>query len=117
MNFAIIMLVLVGGIGYPVLLDLQRSCRKHKAWWERWKHLQLHSKLMLLGTSTLLLLGTLAVLFLEWDGVLADVPMGLRPLVAFFHSVTCRTAGFNTVDVGSLTNATLFISVTARRMR
>ena len=110
-NFAIIMLVLVGGIGYPVLLDLQRSWRKHKAWSERWKHLQLHSKLMLLGTGTLLLLGTLAVLFLEWDGVLADVPMGLRPLVAFFHSVTCRTAGFNTVDVSSLTNATLFISV------
>jgi trk system potassium uptake protein TrkH len=34
-----------------------------------------------------------------------------RLLVAGFHSVTCRTAGFNTLDIGSLTNATLFISV------
>jgi trk system potassium uptake protein TrkH len=109
-NSTIMALVVVGGIGYPVLLDLRRNFRG--PWLERWTRLHLHSKTMLLGTAALLLLGTIAFLVLEWDGkVLEEVHPAARPMVALFHSVTCRTAGFNTVAVSSLTNATLFISV------
>jgi trk system potassium uptake protein TrkH len=108
-NLTIGGLIVVGGIGYPVILDLLRS-RRGK-WSDRWNHLHLHSKLMLIGTGTLLMLGTLTVLVLEWDGVLREMPIWQRFVAAFFHSVSCRTAGYNTVNIGALTNATLFISI------
>lgn len=108
-NLTVCALVVTGGIGFPVILDIKRTWSV--PWTERWQRLNLHSKLMLTGTAALLLLGATSFLALEWDGVLKDLPLGERLLVALFHSVTCRTAGFNTVDVASLTNAMLFISI------
>ena len=108
-NFTVSTLIVAGGIGFPVMLDLWRNW--HGPWSARWSRLCLHSKLMLLGTAPLLILGTASFLILEWDGVLQEMPHWKRPLVALFHSVSCRTAGFNTVDVASLTNAMLFISI------
>ena len=110
-NSTIMMLIIIGGIGYPVLFDLQRCWKKKREGFGFWENLRLHSKLMLLGTAALILLGTGIVLLLEWDGVLKDDPVVARPLVALFHSVTCRTAGFNTVAISDLTNATLFFSI------
>jgi trk system potassium uptake protein TrkH len=48
---------------------------------------------------------------LEWNGVLRDLPLPTKLLAAMFHSTTCRTAGFNTVEVGKLTNASLFLAI------
>jgi len=108
-NFTIAALVISGGLGFPVMFDLQRNW--HGPWSKRWERLCLHSKIMLIGTVALLVLGTVAFLTLEWDGVLQDFSLGKKLLVSFFHSMSCRTAGFNTVDLGSLTNASLFISI------
>jgi trk system potassium uptake protein TrkH len=66
---------------------------------------------MLIGTILFIGLGATGFLVIEWDGVLDNLPLGDRLLVSLFHSVTCRTAGFNTVDIAMLTNATLFMSV------
>jgi trk system potassium uptake protein TrkH len=58
------------------------------------------------------LLGSTALfVLLEWDGILAEMPLATRPLAAFFHSVAARTAGFNTVEIASLTNASLFLTI------
>jgi trk system potassium uptake protein TrkH len=108
-NFTVMLLVIVGGIGYPVMIDLSRNWQG--PWRDRWRGLTLHSKMMLLGTGVLLSGGTLSVLLLEWNNGLGDLPWPQRVMAAMFHSVTCRTAGFNTLDVGALTNATLFISI------
>lgn len=108
-NVVVSLLIILGGIGYPVMIDIRRHRRK--GWRDLWIDLSLHSKLMLLGTAGLLLVGTASFLVLEWNHLLRDKSPGERLLVATFHSVTCRTAGFNTVDVGALTNATLFISI------
>jgi trk system potassium uptake protein TrkH len=108
-NLTIMALVIGGGLGYPVLIDLSRN--GHGPWSSRWERLMLHTKIMLVGTASLLLLGTMSVLLLEGDGVLAGMPMGRRLLVATFQSVTCRTAGFNTIEIRGLTNATLFASM------
>lgn len=108
-NLTICALIVIGGIGFPVILDLRRNW--HGALRERWSRLHLHSKLMLVGTAALLVLGTASFLVLEWDGVLKEMPFWQRLLVAFFHSASCRTAGFNTVEMASLTNAMLFISI------
>jgi hypothetical protein len=59
----------------------------------------------------LLLFGFTSILFLEWNGVLADLTVRGRILAAAFHSVTCRTAGFNSIDVGALTSASLLITI------
>jgi trk system potassium uptake protein TrkH len=108
-NLTICALIIAGGIGFPVMLDLQRSWRG--SWRQMWHHLHLHSKVMLIGTVALLLSGTILFAVLEWDGVLEPLPLGEKLQVAFFQSVTCRTAGFNTVPIGALTNATLFIMI------
>lgn len=107
-NTTIMILVVVGGLGFPVVNDLWK-CRLKPAP-DRWQSLQLHSKIMLIGTAVLLTLGFVSFLAIEYDGVLADDPLLTRLFKAAFHSVTCRTAGFNTVEIGDLTNAMLFIS-------
>jgi trk system potassium uptake protein TrkH len=66
---------------------------------------------MLIGTVTLLVVSTAAFTVLEWDEAFRSMPAARRPLVAFFHAVSSRTAGFNTMDTASLTNASLFITV------
>lgn len=108
-NATIMALIVVGGIGYPVMRDLYRNWKRPEG--IRWRRLQLHTKLVLAGTALLITLGAVAILMIEWDNVLADRPLGERVLVAVFHSVSARTAGFNTVDIAQLTNATLFILV------
>ncbi len=108
-NVIICSLIILGGIGYPVLLDIRRHWGSGGL--ERWRRLTVHTKLMLLGTVCLLLFGFASILILEWDGVLADLATGDRILAAAFHSVTCRTAGFNSIDVGALTSASLLITI------
>ncbi|MBA2113140.1 TrkH family potassium uptake protein [Bremerella alba] len=108
-NVTISGLIIVGGIGFPVLLDLYKNWRRGPL--EGWVNLHLHSKFMLFGTAFFLLAGFGGFLFLEWNGVLNQMPLWKKLLVSGFHSVTCRTAGFNTIDLTSLTNATLFISM------
>ncbi len=103
------LLVIVGGIGYPVLLDLKAVWGN--GWQTGWQRLHLHTKLMLLGTAALLLLGTVLFLVLEWHGALAGIPLDKKLLVAFFHAVVPRTAGFNSVDIGALNHATLFVLI------
>jgi trk system potassium uptake protein len=109
-NLTIATLIILGGIGFPVILDFKRVW-KHPEWWMRWDRLLLHSKLMVLGTLGLLTTGTICVLVLEWEGVLREMPIWQKPMVAFFHSVSCRTAGFNSVNVAELSEAMLFISI------
>lgn len=108
-NLVICTLIIVGGIGYPVILDVYRQTGRDGH--GPWQRLHLHSKIMLLGTALLLAISVAGFLFLESGNVLHDMPWWKRGLASFFHAVTCRTAGFNTVDVGALTDATLFLSI------
>ncbi len=107
-NLVIAALIVVGGLGFPVLHGLGRAARRRLRG-ERGILLSLHTRLALRTTVTLLLAGAGAFLLLERDGVLADASWGGRLLAAAFQSVTARTAGFNTVDVGRLGPATLWI--------
>lgn len=106
----IMLLVVIGGLGFPVLLDIFRHWRQ-ESWSDLWVKLSLHSKIMLVGTAGLLSISTVGFLLVELDGVLSAMPWWQRPLVAAFHAVSCRTAGFNTIEIASLSNAALFISI------
>lgn len=108
-NGVITALIIIGGLGFPVVLDLWRSRKRPAS--DRWSGLQLHSKIMLIGSAVLLLAGFVSFLVLEKNGVLAGAPIGERLVKAALHSASCRTAGFNTVEIGDLSNATLFVTV------
>lgn len=108
-NTTIGILILVGGLGFPVVNDLWKARTKPAP--DRWGSLQVHSKIMLIGTAVLMAIGFVSFLAIEADGVLAKDPLLSRVYKAAFHSISCRTAGFNSVEVGDLTNAMLFISI------
>lgn len=103
------LLIIFGGLGFPVFLDLLRQRRK--PWGERFDGLHLHSKLILLGTGVLLLVGTLSFLLFEWNDSLRDKSWQATILIPLFQSVTCRTAGFNSIDQAELNGASLFLSI------
>ncbi len=91
MNLVTASLIIIGGTGFFVLADLARA--------RSWKRLSLHSKIVLLMNTSLLLLGTLAFFLIEKTSLLS----------AFFQSTSARTAGFNTIDIGSMAEAGQFL--------
>jgi len=102
-NLTVAGLIICGGIGFLVLTDL--------GGFRRWTALSLHTRVVLIATALLLGSGTAAVYALERGNPLTLGPLGAGEawLAAFFQSATTRTAGFNTIDIGSLTHATLFL--------
>ncbi len=108
-NITIGSLIILGGLGFPVLLELFRGLRNRREHW--FQELSLHTRLVLWGTAALLAVGTLSFLYLERHNTLADRPWPDRLMTAGFHAITCRSAGFNTVEVSRLTDATLFVTI------
>ena len=103
-NGVITGLIIAGGLGFFVWAELL-TLRKQRV------RLSVHTRLVLYATALLLVGGTLALLALEWNNArtLAGLPLGDKLLAAWFQSVTTRTAGFNTVDIGAMTAPSLFI--------
>jgi trk system potassium uptake protein len=102
--------VILGGIGFPVLLELLRHRhRRRTTGRRRWS---LHAKLTLITTAALLLAGTVITCLLEWDnpGTLGPFDGDEKLLNGFFYSAMSRTAGFNAVDIGALDASTLLMT-------
>jgi trk system potassium uptake protein len=108
-NLVISILIILGGIGFPVILDVYGGFQWKKPF--DWQGLHIHSKVILIGTAVLLLAGFVLILALEWDNALKEVPLSTKLMIAMFQSVTCRTAGFNSIDLNELTNASLFVMI------
>jgi len=111
-NLVIMTLIVVGGIGFLVVrevveyvLDRQRGYYTKK--------LSLHTRIVLKTTLILILTGAMLIFILEYKmpHTLAPLPLRGKILASFFQSVTPRTAGFNTVDIGSLTQPTLIVLI------
>lgn len=99
------LLIIAGGLGFLVWMDIIGFRKKKK--------LTLQSKIVLIFTAILIVLGTLLTLVTEWGNPLTIGSMGFggKLVNSFFHSVSLRTAGFNTVDVSSMHSITKLISV------
>ncbi|CAM3383331.1 TrkH family potassium uptake protein [Stackebrandtia soli] len=97
--------VIIGGIGFPVLLEVGRRMWRPVGW-------SVHTKLTLAGTAILLVLGFIAYLWLEWSnaGTIGNLSTGEKILASFFNAVMPRTAGFNAVPVGELNTQTLAVT-------
>jgi trk system potassium uptake protein TrkH len=89
--------VIIGGLGFPVLLELTRGPRVPQRW-------SLHTKITLVMTVSLLVAGTLAILALEWSNpaTLGSLDLRGKLLAGFFQGASPRTAGFNTVDYAAM---------------
>ncbi len=99
-TFGIALPVIIGGLGFSVISEMVGR--------KKWRRFSLHGKLVLITTVLLLAAGTIVFLALEYHNALSGLPLGVKVQSAFFQSVTPRTAGFSTVDVGALFPTTLF---------
>ncbi len=98
-------LIIIGGLGFFVWSDVYEK--------RRFQRFGLHTKLTLVTTAALILLGWLLTLWFEWTNPAtlgALTPPG-RVLAAGFQSVTLRTAGFSALDQGALTDSSLGMAV------
>jgi trk system potassium uptake protein TrkH len=106
-NLVMAGLIVTGGIGFVVLVELSEYFFRRP----RRKRLSFHTKMVVTITALLLLIGTAVFLALEWNNSLADLSLGYKVLASFFQAVTPRTAGFSTVQIGSCASATLFFLI------
>ncbi len=101
----VMLLIVLGGLGFSVILEVLRNRQGFRG-------LSLHARIVLMLTPALLLAGTGFYLLTEWGnvGTLGGLAAGDKVLNALFQSVTMRTAGFNTVDLSNLKDASKLFS-------
>lgn len=116
LNVTTMLLIIAGGLGFPVWWDLLRSAKqiiKKRKVHNSFRMLSLHSKLALVVTFGLIIAGTIGIYLLEKEnpGTIGgeSLPHGL--LMSAFQSVTLRTAGFCTIPQQNLTEAGAFFSI------
>ena len=114
LNIIITALIILGGIGYQVIIEIYlwivdkfNRTRHHRY------DFSLNFKVVMTTTISLLLLGTLAFFMTEFNNsaTINSLPFGEKLIASWFQSVTTRTAGFNTIDIGQMTSAGLFITI------
>ena len=111
-NIVTSLLVVLGGLGYIVWWDILRVLKNIKKEKFRCFHrLTLHSKIVLLSTVVLIFGGGIAIFVLEYNNPLTIQSYSLfdKIQVAFFQSITTRTAGFASVPQENLTNASAIL--------
>ena len=99
LNLVIALLIIAGGLSFGVYINLGAGLFGGR------KRLTVNTRTVLTISGSLIVAGTFLFYALEHGGILRDLPTGRQYLAAFFQSVTLRTAGFNTVPLGSLTSA------------
>ena len=108
------LLIIMGGIGYPVLVNLKIIVYKRARliWrWMRGRHYaslsipvlyDLNTKIVLRTTALLIIFGTVFIGYFEWSNTFADLTPHEKVVQAFFNAVSPRTAGFISVNLNSM---------------
>ena len=103
-NMTISLLIIFGGLGFTVFIDIYRK--------RRFKNLSLHSKVVISFTAILILVGTLAFFLIEYKSpAMLGLTLKGKILSSFFMSVTARTAGFNTIDLGKMQEGSVIVTI------
>lgn len=123
MYIVISLLIILGGIGFPVLINLKRlisyywskilySTGLKKKAYSRFSHLiDVNTKMVLCTTAFLVIFGTLFIAVLEWNGALAFLSTGDKLVHSFFNAVVPRTAGFNSVTTNEFSRLTVLLLI------
>ncbi|MCD7708260.1 MAG: TrkH family potassium uptake protein [Clostridiales bacterium] len=103
-NITMFALIIIGGLGFTVWNDL---------WKKKWhfKRYALHTKIVLSVTLLLVAGGAVLLYIFERNNTLAGMDGKTQVLASIFGSVTARTAGFNTVDTGALTQQSKLLTI------
>lgn len=115
--FTIMALIVLGGLGFAVWFDLRDKLKlllKKELKLDRFrKSLSIHTRIVLAMTLLLIFMTAGIIFFLEWDnpGTLGPFAWWEKGMSSLFESVTLRTAGFASVDYGSLTLASKFLMI------
>lgn len=106
-NLVVMVLITLGGMGFSVILDILHN--------RRFRRLTLHSRIVLIMSGVLFLIGTVLFALLEWNNPQTIGNPGLNPaekvMASAFQSVTTRTAGFDTIGQGDLTPAGKLLTI------
>lgn len=108
----IMMLVFLGGIGFVTIRDFfsYRYIRERNKY--QWKTLMPQTKIVLYVTFAIIIVGSILFFVLEYDGVLKEVDgFGNKVFTTLFQVVTCRTSGFNVLDVNMMKLSTVLLIV------
>jgi len=106
-NVIIPLLIIAGGIGFAVVIDLYQYFFGR----ERFRRLMLHTKIVLMTTAFLLAVGFVSFFISEYDGTMKGFSFSHRIMSSWFQSVTTRTAGFNTISMSGLSPASVLIAI------
>lgn len=107
LNITICLLIVTGGIGFPVLFDLQTRLTSR----QRRTRFAVQTKVVLTTSIILIVAGAVLFALLEHRPATASDSMAHILMSSVFQSITCRTAGFNTLDIYSLREATLVMMI------
>ena len=115
------LLIILGGIGYPVLVNMKAVVTKRARLIWRWLRgrryaslsipnlYDLNTKIVLKTTAVLIVSGTVLIAFFEWDNTFAGMQTHEKLTQAFFNAVSPRTAGFISVNLNSMCLQSIFI--------
>lgn len=103
-NFTIMALIVIGGLGFIVWADL----RKNKF---EFKKYCLHTKIVIIATFLLIFGGAIGFALFERNGIMADMNPYEVTLTSLFASVTARTAGFNTINLAQMSQGSKMLTV------
>lgn len=113
-NVVIMLLIILGGLGFSVLIELISRCKQRLKRFNQRKPLpplSWHARIVL-GTSIFLILSGGAAIFLsEYLGRQSEMNGFEWVVASIFQSVSCRTAGFNTLDIGGMTSVSLMVMI------
>jgi potassium uptake TrkH family protein len=115
-------LIVLGGIGFPVLLNLYQYCRSQVRWLieyfrtrksyvHRVNMITLNSKIVMFATFLLIVFGTLAFYYLEQDHTQQGMDVKARLAMSYFQSITPRTAGFNNFAMSMLSTPAVLVTI------
>ena len=115
-NLTISFLIIAGGLGFVVWIELKDkiiAVFKRKIRFKKMlSSLSVHSKIVISMTCLLLISGTVLFFCLEYNNTLSGLSLPVKLLISFFQSVTLRTAGFASVNMAMLKDATkLFMCI------
>ncbi|AWL29103.1 potassium transporter TrkH [Acinetobacter defluvii] len=104
-TLTISMLYMIGGVGFVVLMDIKRA--------KKWKKLSTNSKLVLSTIAGLNLFAFVTIWLIEASNPLTLAPMsvGDQALNAWFHATVPRSSGFNSLEVGNMSNASTLVTM------
>jgi trk system potassium uptake protein TrkH len=110
-NLTVMGLIVLGGIGFLVIREIVQVARNRAQKRSQRPKLSLHTKIVLVTSSFLIVYGTVVIGWLEGGNALAGMPLMEGFWTALFQSVSARTAGFNTIDLNAFRAPTLFLII------